>query len=193
MFGKKSDQKRNENNVNRDDKTGGDDMGSAPPLKPFSRKGSHAPSKPPTATSFQLDAKRPKPKIPGPQSLAPNQSPGRLGGESDPSRLIVGRDIQLSGEITACEKLVVEGTVEITIPNARVIEIAPSGHFTGSAKVDEAYISGRYDGELVANEKLIVREGGHIKGTVRYGSIVIESGGEISGDMQALEKENTKE
>ena len=62
MFGKKSDQKRNENNVNRDGKTGGDDMGSAPPLKPFSRKGSHAPSKPPTATSFQLDAKRPKPK-----------------------------------------------------------------------------------------------------------------------------------
>ena len=193
MFGKKNDQNRNENNVNRDDKTGGDDVGSAPPLKPFSRKGSHAPSKPPTATSFQLDAKRPKPKISGPQSLTPNHSPGRLRGESDSSRLIVGRDIQLSGEITACEKLVVEGTVEVTISNARVIEIAPSGHFTGSAKVDEAYISGRYDGELVANEKLIVREGGHIKGTVRYGSIVIESGGEISGDMQALQKENSKE
>ena len=186
MFGKKSDQ-------NKDDKTAGDDMASAPPLKPFSRKGSHAPSKPPTATSFQPEIKRRQPKIPGPHSLAPNQSPGRLRGESDSSRLIVGRDIQLSGEITACEKLVVEGTVEITIPNARVIEIAPSGHFTGSAKVDEAYISGWYDGELVANEKLIVREGGHIKGTVRYGSIVIESGGEISGDMQALEKENIKE
>ena len=183
MFGKKSDQ-------NKDDKTAGDDMASAPPLKPFSRKGSHAPSKPPTATSFQPEAKRRQPKIPG---GPPSHAAGRLRGESDSSRLIVGRDIQLSGEITACEKLIVEGTVEVTIPNARVLEIAPSGHFTGSAKVDEAYISGWYDGELVANEKLIVREGGHIKGTVRYGSIVIESGGEISGDMQALEKENIKE
>ena len=191
MFGKNNDQ--NKSNVDRNDKTEGDDMASAPPLKPFSRKGSHAPSKPPTATSFQPEAKRRQPKIPGGSSLVPSHAAGRLRGESDSSRLIVGRDIELSGEITACEKLVVEGTVEVTIPNARVIEIAPSGHFTGSAKVDEAYISGRYDGELVANEKLIVREGGHIKGTVRYGSIVIESGGEISGDMQALQKENSKE
>ena len=184
MFGKKNDQNKNE----------GDDMASAPPLKPFSRKGSHAPSKPPTATSFQPEIKRRQPKVPGPQSLIPTHSSGRLSGDDpDSSRLIVGRDIQLNGEITTCEKLVVEGTAEVTLPNARVIEVAPTGHFTGSAKVDEAYISGRFDGELVANEKLIVREGGHIKGKVRYGSIVIESGGEISGDMQALQKENIKE
>ena len=187
MFGKKNDQSKNESNVN------GDDMASAPPLKPFSRKGSHAPSKPPTATSFQPEIKRRQPTNPGTPSLITSHSPGRLGGDPDSSRLIIGRDIQLSGEITACEKLIVEGTVEVTIPNARVIEIAPSGHFTGTAKVDEAYISGRFDGELVANEKLIVREGGHVKGTVRYGSIVIESGGEISGDMQALQKENDNE
>jgi len=187
MFGKKTDQSKNESNGD------GADMASAPPLKPFSRKGSHAPSKPPTATSFQPEIKRRQPQIPGSPSLLPNHAPGRLGGDPDSSRLIVGRDIQLSGEITACEKLVVEGSVEVTVPNARVLEIAPSGHFTGSAKVDEAYISGWFDGELVANEKLIVREGGHIKGTVRYGSIVIESGGEISGDMQAIQKENSTE
>ena len=194
MFGKKSDQNKNDKNVSNDEKDRGDDMASAPPLKPFSRKGSHAPSKPPTATSFQPGIKPRQPKIPGPQSLVPTHSSGRLsGGEADSSRLIVGRDIQLNGEITTCEKLVVEGTAEVTLPNARVIEVAPTGHFSGSAKVDEAYISGRFDGELVANEKLVVREGGHIKGKVHYGSIVIESGGEISGDMQALQKENVKE
>ena len=193
MFGKKNDQNKNGSNGTPVEKTEGDDMASAPPLKPFSRKGSHAPSKPPTATSFQPGIKRRQPQIPGAQTIVPSHSHARLGGEPDSSWLIVGRDIRLSGEITACEKLIVEGTVEVTIPSARVLEIAPSGHFTGSAKVDEAYISGRYDGELVANEKLIIREGGHIKGTVRYGSIVIESGGEISGDMQALEKEDSKE
>jgi len=63
----------------------------------------------------------------------------------------------------------------------------PSGYFKGSAEVDEADINGHYEGDLIARERLIVRAGGHIKGKVRYGRIVIESGGEISGDMQALE------
>ena len=45
----------------------------------------------------------------------------------------------------------------------------------------------RFDGELIANETLIVRAGGHINGKIRYGRIVIESGGEVVGDMEALE------
>jgi len=105
--------------------------------------------------------------------------------------LVVGRDIRLSGEITACDKLVVEGSVEVTLSNARVIEVAPTGHFKGTAEVDEADISGRYEGDLIARERLIVRAGGHIKGKVRYGRIVIESGGEVSGDMQTLETSAT--
>ena len=109
------------------------------------------------------------------------------GGDKDPSSLLIGRDISLEGKITACERLIVEGVVNVSLPNATAIEITPSGHFTGTAKVDEADISGRFDGELVANERLIVRAGGHINGKIRYGRIVIESGGEVVGDMKALE------
>ena len=105
----------------------------------------------------------------------------------------MGRDIRLSGEITACDKLVVEGRVEVTLSNARAIEVAPSGHFKGAAEVDEADISGRYEGDLVARETLIVRASGHIKGKVSYGRIVIESGGEVSGDMHTLESLNGNE
>ena len=43
-----------------------------------------------------------------------------------------------------------------------------------------------HEGDLVARERLIVRSGGRIHGKVRYGRIVIESGGEIAGDMQTL-------
>jgi len=101
--------------------------------------------------------------------------------------LIVGRDITLSGEISACDRLVVEGQVEASLPSARIIEVAPTGFFKGSADVEEADISGRYEGELIARDRLIVRAGGRIRGTIRYGRIVIESGGQISGDMQTLE------
>ena len=153
----------------------------APPLKPFSIKGSHALSKPPAAAAFQ-DAPRVVVDIPS--------MPRRLGqpqrGEAESKTLIVGREIRLSGEITSCDKLVVEGQVEAFLSEARVIEVAPTGYFKGDAQVNEADISGRFEGELIAKDKLIVRSSGRISGSIRYGRIVIESGGEISGDMRSL-------
>ena len=106
---------------------------------------------------------------------------------SDPNCLVIGQGICINGEITSCEKLIVEGVVDLTLPNAHSIEVSPSGHFKGTAEVAEADISGQFEGELVALNQLIVRATGHIKGKIRYGRIVIESGGEVIGDLQALE------
>ena len=178
--------KKKENGSDPLTKSGADAKdGGAPPLKPFSRKGNHGPSKPPTPPSFQPEVPRRIPDIPGSPM---RRTERKIGNESDDRRLVVGRDIRLTGEITACDKLVVEGHVEIALPGAGIIEIAPSGFFKGKAEVQEADISGRFEGDLIAHERLIVRSGGKISGTIRYGNIVIESGGEISGDMQTLEQ-----
>lgn len=156
---------------------------SPPPLKPFSKKGSHGPSKPPPAASFRPEIPRRAVEIPGgPRQTVERARPG----DDDAKRLLVGREICLNGKITSCDKLVVEGHVEASLSDARIIEVTPSGYFKGNAEVDEADISGRYEGELIAREKLTVRAEGRISGSIRYGRIIIESGGEISGDMQSL-------
>jgi len=194
MFGKKTDKGGDAaKSADAADAAKSEDLTTAPPLKPFSRKGSHAPAKPPTATSFQPEIQRRVPEIPGAPARRmdrPMGSVGTMSGDAESKRLVVGRDICLNGEITACDKLVVEGRVEVVLSNARVIEVSPTGFFKGSAEVDEADINGHYEGDLIARERLIVRAGGHIKGKVRYGRIVIESGGEISGDMQTLEADS---
>jgi cytoskeletal protein CcmA (bactofilin family) len=154
----------------------------APPLKPFSKKASGVPSKPST-TPFRPDIPRRVVDIPGAQ----RRSSQVLALDDDANRLTVGRNICLSGEITSCQKLVVEGQVEATLGDAQVIEIAPGGYFRGNADVEEADISGRFEGSLIARQKLTIRKGGRIDGSVRYGRIVIESGGEVSGDMSALD------
>lgn len=164
---------------------GGTDDISSPPLKPFSRKGSHAPAKPPSPTSFHPESpRRSIPDIPG---VPPRRIDRPMSAEADGKRLIIGRDICLNGEITACDKLVVEGRAEVVLTDAAIIEVAPSGFFKGTATVEEADISGRFEGELIVRDRLIVRSGGRISGAIRYGRIVIESGGEISGDMQTLD------
>jgi cytoskeletal protein CcmA (bactofilin family) len=138
-----------------------------------------SPAKPASTPSARHDIPR--------RGIEPSRRYDRMRpSESESKKLTVGRDICLSGEITSCHRLVVEGRVEAALSDAHAIEIAPTGFFKGSAEVVEADISGLYEGELVARETLTVRSGGRINGTVRYGRIIIEAGGEISGDMRAI-------
>lgn len=100
------------------------------------------------------------------------------------SRLIVGPNIKLKGvEITDCDTLVVEGTVEATM-DSRVIQIAATGAFKGSADIDIAEIHGQFDGNLTVRQKLVIYAQGKVTGTIRYGKVVIEEGGQLSGDVQ---------
>ena len=100
------------------------------------------------------------------------------------SKLIVGPNIKLKGvEITDCDTLVVEGRVEATM-DSRVIQIAESGAFKGSAEIDIAEIRGEFDGELTVRQKLVIYATGKVSGKIRYGKVVIEEGGQLSGDVQ---------
>jgi cytoskeletal protein CcmA (bactofilin family) len=103
-------------------------------------------------------------------------------------RLIVGQGISLSGEITACDRLVVEGSVQVTLNETRAIEITETGRFTnGKAEVEEAEISGVYEGDLTVRKRLLIRSTGRVQGTVRYGELEIERGGRLSGSVSMLE------
>jgi cytoskeletal protein CcmA (bactofilin family) len=101
-------------------------------------------------------------------------------------KLVVGREIRLKGEVTSCDVLVVEGSVELSLTDARQIHVAESGLFTGKVEVAEAEIAGQFEGELTVRERLIVRPGGRVTGRVRYGNIVVEAGGQIAGEVESL-------
>lgn len=183
MFRKKNDESSQAEGASMSES--GTENLSAPPLKPFSRKGTHAPAKPPTSPTYHPEIpRRSPPEIPGVAARRPDRG---MAGDGDTKRLVIARDVCISGEITSCDRLIVEGRSEVSLPHARIIEVTPSGFFKGSADVEEADISGRFEGELIARDRLVVRAGGRINGTIRYGRIVIESGGEISGDMQTLD------
>lgn len=100
------------------------------------------------------------------------------------SKLTVGPNIKLKGvEITDCDTLVVEGRVEATI-DSRVIQISENGAFIGNAEFDIAEIRGEFQGDLIVRQKLVVYSSGRVTGKIRYGKLVIEEGGQVSGDIQ---------
>jgi cytoskeletal protein CcmA (bactofilin family) len=99
------------------------------------------------------------------------------------SKLTVGPNIKLKGvEITDCDTLVVEGTVEATM-DSRVIQISERGAFSGSAEIDIAEIRGKFDGNLTVRQKLVIYATGKVTGKVRYGQVIIDEGGQLSGEI----------
>ena len=129
----------------------------------------------------------PAPAHPSAQRAAPATAPEPARtDEGGGSKLIVGPNIKLKGvEIHDCDTLVVEGRVEATMVS-RMIQIAEHGAFDGKVDVDVAEIRGTFQGEMTARKKLVIHASGRVGGKIRYGKMLVQEGGEMTGDIGAL-------
>ena len=98
--------------------------------------------------------------------------------------LTVGHDILLKGEIATCDRLVIEGEVDATLNEVHTVEIAEGGSFKGTAQIEDAEISGLFEGELVVRNRLVIYSTGKVRGKITYGEIEIERGGELTGEIR---------
>ncbi len=171
------------------------------PAKPLNR-GTQAPPNP----AARIPTMPPR-QIPGEVSRMPTELPRRPIDSSAPPpafpspitkqdpdmrQLVVGKEISLAGEITACDRLIVEGSVEANLATCRDLIITDTGLVKGGATIDTAEIAGRFEGNLTARKKLVIRATGRLIGNVRYGQIEIEAGGQVSGDVQIITEEPPK-
>ena len=150
--------------------------------------GPNGPVKPPTMPPRSPDLARAGETMairPAEPIRRPGDPTARRPTDGEVRKLTVGREITLSGEITSCDKLIIEGSVEANLNNCRDVEIAESGLFKGTASIEEAEIQGRFEGNLTVRKRLLIKASGRVSGTIRYGQIEIECGGQISGDVQA--------
>jgi cytoskeletal protein CcmA (bactofilin family) len=123
---------------------------------------------------------RPTPTTGAARSAAPPAEVGE-------SKLFIGVNIKLKGvEISDCDVLVIEGQVEATV-NSKVMQIDQPGTLTGTALIDVAEIRGEFSGELTARTRLVVHGTGRVSGTIRYGKLIVEEGGELTGDVKRLD------
>ncbi len=135
-------------------------------------------------------AQRPAmPSISQPSSLASSEA-ARPAAANPASRtsnkrvLTVGPDIQMKGEITTCDRVVIEGVVDATMRDVHTVELAETGSLKGTAEVEDAEISGSFEGDLVVRGKLTVYTSGRVRGNITYGEIEIQRGGQISGNIR---------
>ena len=115
------------------------------------------------------------PAIPTKDSSAPAPDIAEAGGS------------KLKGvEISNCDILIVEGHMEATV-SSTAMKIAQPGTLKGIAVIDIAEIHGEFSGELTARKKLVVHGTGRVSGTIRYGTLVVIEGGDLTGDVKRLD------
>lgn len=108
------------------------------------------------------------------------------------ANLHVGRGLKLEGKIQSCDSLVIEGDVQATIESG-TLTITETGDVRGDATVDEAEVNGKFDGTLTVRKCLTINSSGRVTGTVRYGELKVEQGGQVSGEIRAADANEKSE
>ncbi len=98
-------------------------------------------------------------------------------------RLTVGYGIELEGKISNCDKLIVYGHVHADLTDVKTLHISESGKFSGFAAIENAEISGAFEGDLIVEDSIVINSTGKMSGKVTYGSIEIKPGGKFTGQI----------
>lgn len=152
-------------------------------FRPASAQGASAPVSAPAAAPAM--AARPAAPVSAPVSAGtsvtpPTNTAAKTGGKRI---LTVGNDILLKGEIATCDRLVIEGEVDAKLNDVHTVEIAETGSFRGKAEIEDAEISGVFEGDLVVRNRLTIYSTGKVRGNITFGEIEIERGGELTGTI----------
>jgi cytoskeletal protein CcmA (bactofilin family) len=130
-------------------------------------------------SAFNPQVPRRVPDIPSPASVKASEA------DLEGKRLVIGRQVSLSGEIGGCERLVVEGKVDATLRDIKILEVGTQGSFKGNAAVETAAIAGTFEGTLKVSGHLDIGAGAVVKGSVAYGTIAIANGGKLQGTVES--------
>jgi cytoskeletal protein CcmA (bactofilin family) len=97
--------------------------------------------------------------------------------------LIIGPGVSVKGEISFCNRLIVQGKIEAKLADCPNVIIKEGGVFSGESTTEDADVEGLFDGKLVVRKRLIVRATGRVSGNISYGELEVERGGTISGEI----------
>src|SRR4051794_13633079 len=94
---------------------------------------------------------------------------------------VIGRGIFIRGSVTGSEPLAVEGRVEGSIALESSLEIQRQGRVEAEMRVTSLEVIGSAQGSVQAKERVSVRAGGRLAGTVRAPIVSVEEGAWFTG------------
>jgi cytoskeletal protein CcmA (bactofilin family) len=115
-----------------------------------------------------------------PGSPPPVSAPAPRGGD----RATIGRSIRIRGEVSGDEDLLIQGRVEGTVDlKAHAVTVGPEGHVKADVTARVLTVEGRVEGNLKAEEQLILRSSARVEGDLSAPRVVLEDGARFRGGI----------
>ena len=97
---------------------------------------------------------------------------------------MIGSGIQVKGDISGDENLVVEGKVEGSIKlDANEVSIGQSGIVKANISARIVKIDGRVDGDITGQEKVVITRSGNVHGNIKAPRVTLEDGAIFKGSI----------
>jgi len=127
-------------------------------------------------------------------SLGSSQGSGASGGRrSGSGQAVIGRSIQINGDVKGDEDLMIEGDVSGTVElKNSALTIGKEGKVKADIHARSISVDGTTDGDLFASESIAIRATAVVRGNLIAPRISLEDGASFKGsvemDQKAVEK-----
>ena len=103
------------------------------------------------------------------------------------SSLIIGEGATIKGEIVEENEITVNGSIDGDIQCKNLI-VGKTGSIKGKIKADTLYVEGSIEGEINVKELLKLMSSSYVSGKMSYGSLQINEGGKLLGELEFKDK-----
>lgn len=132
----------------------------------------------------EVPAQTPPPRfeaMPPPERSAPPAPPT--------SRATIGRAINIRGEVTGEEDLLIQGRIEGTVDlRQHSVTVGSEGHVKARITGRVVIIEGRVEGDLHAAEQVVLRRTAWVHGDISAPRVVLEDGARFRGGIDMGEE-----
>lgn len=98
---------------------------------------------------------------------------------------VIGKSVQIRGEVKGNEDLVVEGLVEGTITlNEHRLTIGANAKVTANVGARDVVVLGTLQGDIHAAGRVELRSGSHVNGDIRAARLSVEDNAIFSGKVE---------
>lgn len=96
---------------------------------------------------------------------------------------ILGVGLQVAGEMTSDEDIVIEGRFSGKLTSSARISVGRNGVVEADLNADIIQISGRVKGNLTARQKIELVAGGYLEGNIQTPKVVVAEGAVFKGNV----------
>lgn len=126
-------------------------------------------------TPDPMPAPRPEPVL-GFERVAPPKPAGE--------RATIGRSIAINGQVSGDEDLLIQGRVEGSVNlKQHAVTVGPEGEIKADITARVITVEGRVEGNLTAQEQIILRGSAVVEGNITAPRVVLEDGARFRGGV----------